>query len=45
MWIKPDQAAQKESLTWLYGIQGETQTVPQKQEFMAKVMEGLAKAQ
>ena len=22
MWIKPDKAAQKENLTWLYGIQG-----------------------
>ena len=44
MWIKPDKAAQKENLTWLYGIQGGNQSLSQKQEFMAKVVEGLGQA-
>ena len=44
LWIKPDNTVQKDNLTWLYGIQGETQTLDQKKEFMAKVVEGLAQA-
>ena len=38
MWIRPDNSVQKEKLTWLYGIQGETYSLEQKKEFMAKVV-------
>ena len=44
LWIQPDKSVKKESLTWLYGIQGEAQTLDQKRDFMSKVVEGLAQA-
>ena len=44
LWIQPDKSVKKESLTWLYGIQSEAQTLDQKRDFMAKVVEGLAQA-
>ena len=44
MSIKPGKSAGKDKLVWVHGMSCGNQMLAEKQEFMAQVVEGLAKA-